>query len=351
MKDFLIVGSGLAGTVLALELVKKSKNISIISNSQLPSSSQVAGGLINPVTGKFLGKTWLVEELFEELNHFYSDLEAQFNESFYHKTGLFRPFTSEEHKKSSLAQIEKHSLQDFIKVVAESEEYNEFYNANLGGMFSPDAGWLDLPKFLSLSHTFLKNKVEWIDESFNFSDLKIIEDSVIYKSQEAKKVIFCEGFYVKDNPYFKWLPMNPVKGETILGEVENYNIKSIVNQGKWLIPLEGNKVRLGATYSWHELDFLPTEKGKNDLLEVTEKILKKSLKITGQQAGVRPATKDRRPILGQHPEFKSLYIFNGLGTKGVSLAPYFAKQLVGNLLQNEVIHPEVNIERFLSLYS
>lgn len=349
--DYLIVGSGLAGSILAWELLAEGKQIAIVSDSKLPTSSRVAGGLINPVTGKYLAKTWLAEKLFPKLEKFYKSLEDTLGESFYYKTGLYRPFSGDEHKRSSLAQINKHHLQDYIEIGGTFKDSNEYFNADLGGLFSKDAGWLDIPKMLDLLHGFFKKNTEWIDESFEFEALQIGDSEVVYKNIEADKVIFCEGFYVKDNPYFNWLPFNPVKGETLVGEIDNYQLPYIVNQGKWLIPLGENKVRLGATYSWHELDFMPTEKGKEELLNVGNKILKKDFKPLYQLAGVRPATKDRRPIIGKHPQYSPLYIFNGLGTKGVSLAPFFAEQLVNHLLKNEVLYPEVNIKRFYALYS
>jgi glycine/D-amino acid oxidase-like deaminating enzyme len=349
--DFIVVGSGLAGSLLTLELLRNGQSVHLISNSDLPTSSRVAGGLINPVTGKYLAKTWLVEELFGELDTYYKELESLLPSRFYHPIGLFRPFTSEEHKKSSLAQIEKHALQDYIQVKEDEPKVEGFFKNTLGGMFSPQAGWIDLPLMLDLLEEYLKEKVSWTNAHFDFDLLTIREGNVSYKEVESRKIIFCEGFYVKDNPHFNWLPFNPVKGETLLGTIKDYSPDFIVNQGKWLIPLGNDKVRLGATYSWHELDFKVSEKAREDLLATADKILKKEFTVESQQAGVRPATKDRRPIMGEHPQLKSLVIFNGLGTKGVSLAPYFAKQLVRNLLYHEVINSEVNIERFYTLYS
>lgn len=349
--DFIVVGSGLAGSLLTLELLRNGQSVHLISNADLPTSSRVAGGLINPVTGKYLAKTWLVEELFGELDSYYKELESLLSASFYHPIGLFRPFTSEEHKKSSLAQIEKHALQDYIQVKEDESKVEGFFESSVGGMFSPQAGWIDLPLMLDLLEEYLKEKVSWSNTHFDFDSLSIHQENVSYKEVEASKIVFCEGFYVKNNPYFNWLPFNPVKGETLLGTIEDYSPDFIVNQGKWLIPLGNDKVRLGATYSWHELDFTVSEKAREDLMATAGKILKKEFIVENQQAGVRPATKDRRPIMGEHPQLKSLTIFNGLGTKGVSLAPYFAKQLVRNLLYKEVINSEVNIERFYTLYS
>lgn len=351
MPEILVIGAGLAGSILAKELLKENLSVAIISNPALPTSSSVAGGLINPVTGKYLAKTWLADQLFNELHTYYQNLELDLSASFFHTTGLYRPFTSPEHKETSLKQIEKHELSAYIEVVEEVPNISTYFNNPLGGMLSKNAGWLDLPFMLTKLHGFLKARVQWIEEMFDHSAIQFYGEGGVYKNISFKKIIFCEGFYVKDNPLFNWLPFNPVKGETLMGKIEGYHLNHIVNQGKWIIPLGNEKVRLGATYSWHSLDFNTTDEARDQLLEVAGRILKSKFEITGQQAGVRPATKDRRPILGLHPSYTSAYIFNGLGTKGVSLAPYFAKQLVRNLFHGELINPEANIERFYPLYS
>lgn len=349
--DFLVVGSGLAGSVLALELLRAGSSVTVIADSLRPSSSRVAGGLVNPVTGKYLAKTWLADELFSGLETYYTGLENLFSVSFYHKTGLFRPFTGEEHRRSSLAQIAKHGLEDYIGIHHAGDAFSSSFRSEPEGMYSPMAAWLDMPVFLDAAALYLQQNAEWADTVFDFAGLTLHDEGVRFREWEASRIIFCEGFYACKNPYFNWLPFNPVKGETLLGVVEDYGIGTIVNQGKWIIPLGSDRVRLGATYSWHELDFEPTLKGREELLQVAGKMLKRPFVLTGQQAGVRPATKDRRPFLGKHPQYDALWIFNGLGTKGVSLAPWFARQLVRNMLHGELIYPEANIKRFYTLYS
>ena len=349
--DCLIVGSGLAGSVLALELLRAGSTVTMIADSSRPTSSRVAGGLINPVTGKYLAKTWLADELFSGLAAYYTGLETLLSASFYHPTGLFRPFTGAEHRRSSLAQIAKHGLEDYLRIRQADAAFGTCFTGETEGMYAPAAGWLDMPAFLDAAARYLQQEAEWVDAVFDFAGLSVQEASVNYGEWEAARIIFCEGFYARHNPYFSWLPFNPVKGETLLGVIEDYPADTIVNQGKWIIPLGGDRVRLGATYSWHELDFEPSARGREELLQAAGKMLKKPFSVTGQQAGVRPATKDRRPFVGRHPQQERLWIFNGLGAKGVSLAPYFAGQLVRNIRHGELIHPEANIERFYALYS
>ncbi|MCP9769659.1 FAD-binding oxidoreductase [Lacihabitans sp. LS3-19] len=349
--DFIIVGNGLAGSLIANELLNRGQKIIVFQDNSLKSSSSVAGGMVNPVTGKYLAKTWLHEELFGLLFEYYRTLENELGGSFFHQTGLFRPFSNPENKKHFLNQIEKNRLEDYLEVIEDVTEFQKHFKIELGGMFTQKAGWCDVPLLVSrIKEKLIKNEA-LIEENFDYSLLRTEEERVNYKNIFVSKIIFCEGFYASKNPYFDWLPFNPVKGETLIGEIENYNVKPIVNQGKWLMPLGNNKVRLGATYSWHSLDFEPTEKAKDELLATMNKVLISDFKIEDQQAGIRPATKDRRPFVGVHPKYKNLFIFNGLGTKGVSLAPYFTGQLLDFIFYQKDINPEANIERHYSLYS
>lgn len=349
--DFVIVGNGLAGSLLANELLDKGQSVLIFGDPSMKSSSMVAGGMVNPVTGKYLAKTWLIDELFDLLFDYYRGLEVDFKASFFHQTGLFRPFSNQESKTNFLNQIEKHQLQDYLEVLENAEEYAPDFNVPLGGMYTSKAGWLDVPAMLSKIKEKLLEKQSFVELKFVHEDLIVEEGGFRYKDIFAEKIIFCEGFYATQNPFFNWLPFNPVKGESILAKIKDYKIKSIVNQGKWIMPLGGDKIRIGATYSWHELDFETTERGKEELISAANKILNTEFEILGQQAGVRPSTKDRRPILGVHPEHKNMFVFNGLGTKGVSLAPYFVKQLLDFIFLQKDINPEANIERHYALYS
>ena len=163
-------------------------------------------------------------------------------------------------------------------------------------------------------------------------------------------VIFCEGYNGKFNPHFSYLPFNPVKGEIVDIEIQNLDLQEIINQGVFVIPLGENKFRLGATYKWDILDDVSTEEGKTILIEKYQKLMKSQMRILSQKAGVRPATKDRRPFLGMHPEIENIGIFNGFGSKGVSLVPFFGKQFVDFLVYQKELSTEVNINRFASLY-
>jgi glycine/D-amino acid oxidase-like deaminating enzyme len=346
--DYIIVGQGIAGSLLAYKLLKADKKILLLNDESLPTSSRVAGGMFNPITGKNLDKTWLADKIFPYQRSFYHSLEKEFNASFYHETNLYRPFANEQQQKHFLRLTDEYDLGNYIKIIqAQNIDYQAITN-ELGGLFTKSAGWVNVPKMIECFHEYFIKQAVYRVGKFAYEELNVSENKVVYKAQ---KIIFCEGFYASQNPFFNWIPFNPAKGETLLAEVEDYKITEIINQGSWIIPLGGGKVRFGSTYIWDKLDWETTESGRELITSKIDKFLLKSYKITSQEAGIRPTTKDRRPFMGNHPAHSNVYVFNGLGTKGVSLAPYFAEEMLCFLEKNKVLMSDSNIERFYSLYS
>jgi glycine/D-amino acid oxidase-like deaminating enzyme len=349
--DFAIVGQGLAGSVLAFELEKRGKTFKIFNDKNQTSSSAVAGGMYNPITGKFLAKTWLKDEIFPVMKNFFAEFDIKFNCKTYNPTQLIRPFVNENQKENFLNLIQKHGHQQDFDILNESISLGSCIENKLGSLLSLDAGWIDIPLFLAISEKYFESKqtIEFIN--FDYGKIQTLDNIISFNDDEFEKMIFCEGFFAKNNPFFNWLPFNAVKGETLMVDFDKpYEITEIVNGGAWIIPLSNNKARIGATYSWHELDSIPSQKAKEELILKTSKFLKTPYKITNQLAGVRPATIDRRPFIGAHPKIKNMFVFNGLGTKGVSLAPYFATELIEFIENKKEISAEANIERFYTLY-
>ncbi|MNY56347.1 hypothetical protein D3C86_1924180 [compost metagenome] len=62
--------------------------------------------------------------------------------------------------------------------------------------------------------------------------------------------------------------------------------------------------------------------------------------------GFRPTVKDRRPILGRHAQRSNLYVFNGLGARGILNGCYFSKTLFDYIENNIPLPKEISIDRF-----
>lgn len=348
--DFLLVGQGLAGTNLAWHLAKAGKSFLLVGDSSLPSSSLVAAGILNPLTGKKLVKTWMADDLFPYAFSYYQSLEKELKSSFFHPIHVYRPYRSLQEQNFYLAQTAESNIGDYIDEVTRTTDYAAYVNAPFGGLRVKGAGWLEIPEFLTKSRTFFESNGQYQEAYFSVSDLEVNQDSVNWRGIEFGKVILCQGVESVNNSFFDWLPFNPVKGQVLDARIVDYAIPDIVNQGIFILPIEDGTYKIGATYSWHDLDWAATEDGRNYLEEKLKPLLLSSYEITNQRAGIRPSSKDRRPLIGIHPEHSNVGVFNGMGTKGVTLSPYFADQFVEHLLNGKDLNLSVNIERYFSLY-
>lgn len=345
----MLIGQGLAGTCLALRLLTKGKTVWVIDQPQSNRCSKVAAGLFNPITGMGIVKTWMAEEIFEELFQFFPQAEAQLKTSFFYPMYLYRPFQTIEEQNNWMAKTADKGQNKFVKAVYTSSAYPHIHNSD-GGIEVNQSGYLDTNAFLSAVTKLLLSLDSYAEENFHHDRLRIEENSVEYNGVEATKIIFCTGI-ASLSPYFDWLPIRPLKGETLTISLSE-RMEVIYNKGVYVVPTSESAVyKAGATYSLSDLSPACTPEGRQELVDKLSNLLKEPFQIHKQEWGIRPTTVDRRPILGAHPKHSNLIIFNGLGTKGVSLAPYFSNHLVNWLMGEGEIHKEVNINRFKPLYS
>ncbi|MBL7910222.1 MAG: FAD-dependent oxidoreductase [Bacteroidia bacterium] len=351
MIDFIIVGRGLAASVIAHTLHNTNSSFKIIGDADLSSCSKVAAGIWNPIVFKRLTKSWLADELIEHLNVFYTACEKRLGKKLITQRSIIRSFYEEQEKKlwSAKANID---LKGFLDPIIYSNNSLELENCKIAEQFGlvQQSGNLNVAEFLNATTNFFKEQL--VDETFDHAQLKINADHVSYKGINAKNIIFCEGYLVKNNPFFNWIPLKPAKGETLVISAPDLKIKDhILNKNGFIMDQPDGNYKVGATYEWTDLTEEKSQKGRAELEEKLAQLINCNYTILDQQAGVRPSSSDRRPIIGLHPEYNNLFIFNGLGTKGVMLAPYFAKKFVNFYLQKETLPPEVNVGRFYSLYA
>ena len=342
--DFLIIGQGLAGSALAYRLIKEGKQVVLLDQPEANRSSQVAAGLFNPVTGRKMVKTWKGELLFPEIVPFYQELEEVTGRKFLTQQTIYRPFLSIEEQNEWMGHSSDSAIQPFIqKIEVESQHAN--LKDPFGGVKLQLSGWLDIPTFLEGMVAYFGNRL--IQEEYK--EEKLLQEGDTgwsYGGLKAKALIYCNGLGSMQSRFFSFLPFAPVKGE-ILELKQDFSPPFIVNRGVFRVPLANGNFRVGSTYTWHDLEVGPTETAKKELLEkLTEVVRVPVQEICGHKVGVRPATKDRKPFLGKHPEAQSVYIFNGFGAKGVSLVPYFSAVMRDFLLEGHPLPEEVSISRY-----
>jgi glycine/D-amino acid oxidase-like deaminating enzyme len=190
-----------------------------------------------------------------------------------------------------------------------------------------------------------------LEDFFNIDELIVNENNVEYKNIIANKIIFCDGVEGANNKWFKQLPFAPNKGEALIVKIPNLPNNNIYKSGISIVPWSNNLFWVGSSYEWNFTNAKPTTIFKQKTTTALNNILKIPYKIVDHISAVRPANIERRPFVGLHPIQKNIGIFNGMGTKGCSLAPYFANEFVEYLLHKKTLNPLVDINRFEKILS
>ncbi len=347
--DYLIIGQGICGTFLSYELLKAGKKIIVIDEPQNFTASKVASGIINPVTGRRIVKTWLIDELLPFAFKSYRAIEIALNTSLITECSVFDFHPSLQMKTTFLERMNEAAA--YLHTTNESQ-WQQYFHFNYGIGEIKTCLLIDLQKLLFEWRKKLRKENILIEEKFNFSEFFINQSELIsYKNIITKKIIFCEGIEAFQNPYFKMLPFVRTKGEALIAEIPDLPYQNIYKQGINIVPWKDGLFWIGSSYEWTYADTKPTELFKRKMEHQLNHWLKISYKIIDHLASERPANVERRPFVGLHPIHKTIGILNGMGTKGCSLAPYFASQLTSYLIKNIPINPLADVNRFEKILS
>jgi glycine oxidase len=333
MTDFIIVGHGLAGSVMAHYLIARGQKVTVIDAGLAHSASSVSVGLVNPLIGPKLNPPFMITECLIENELFFRQCERAWGSNFYRSIPLHRLFISEK-QKDTWNEMEKKS--DFIQFQDgqwSTAHYEEMgIQAPLGAGITKNAWQLDVPSFLQASKDYLIANKAWKNSAFQEEN-----------KQDSPKIIFCEGFRVLENPWFKYLPFAPARGEVLTVQSE---IDLALSNGSWHLPGFEDYAYLGSTWDHQNLVSGPTEKGKKEILRKCDFVDFSKKDFPQHLSGVRSGTKDRHPIIGVHPNHKNLFLFNGFGSRGTSTIPHYAKKMTDFLLDDRTLPSEANLNRF-----
>lgn len=343
--DYIILGQGISGTFLSYYLLKAGKKILVIDAPQPSTASKIASGVINPVTGRRIVKTWLIDELLPFCWNAYTEIGNLLNELLIRQCNVldFHPTPQMQEAFNSRLSEEK----VLLRVPDNQAGWQQYFRFNYG-IGEVDPCWLiDLQTLLPSWRQYLAAHNALSEDFFDWEQCKIDNNEVQYKGVTASKVLCCEGAAGIDNPYFKLLPFALNKGEAIIAHIPNLPATNIYKQGISLVPWNEEDVFwIGSTYEWNYADVLPSLAFKNKVEAQLNYWLKLPYTFIDHVASERPANVERRPFVGLHPNYPALGILNGMGTKGCSLAPYFAQQLADHLTTGTIIEPLANVQRF-----
>ena len=343
--DYIIVGLGLAGLAFTRQLKKNNKSFIVFEdNSQ--NSSKVAGGMYNPVILKRFTPVWDAENQLEIALPFYKEMEVLLNNKYDFPIDTHRLFTSIEEQNNWFATCDNPTLSTYMIPKIITKKYNGI-DAPFGYGKLQKTGRIHTEKLLDDYRDFLFKTDKIRYEKFNYTAIELVDNKVVYQDIEATYIVFCEGFGIKNNPFFNELPLREAKGELLTIHAPKLEIDFVLKSAVFIMPLGDDLFKVGATFNWKDKTNLPTEEGKKELLDKLNKIIKVPFEVVNHVAGIRPTVKDRRPLVGMHPEFTQLAVLNGLGTRGVMIAPRVAKELYNHIENGEELRKEIDIARFV----
>ncbi len=345
-KEIIIVGQGLAGTLLSFHLHKNGIKHIVVDQSQANSSSKVAAGIINPIGIKRMIKSWSVDQFLPYAKSVYKELEELLNESIFHEIEMDKIYGEQDDEFWKL-RLEKGLLHEYVTPSISTRQLPLSIKSPFGFGSIKKGGRLNMPLLLCAYRKFLKTNEMLIDENFSDNDLRLLKDSTEWKGIRAKRIIFCRGEKDMDSEFFENLDFRHTKGELLNVHINGLQLKNILLKGIFVLPLGQEKYKIGATFEHQWKDLSPSKTKLNELLEQWSKISDLNLQIHKQLTGIRPTMHDRRPVIGFLPNSPKVGIFNGLGSRGGLIAPYFAEEL-SKIIMNSSFNAmkEVRIERY-----
>jgi glycine/D-amino acid oxidase-like deaminating enzyme len=348
--DILIIGQGICGTMLSWFLHKTGKSFLIIDDNNANSPSKVAAGIINPVTGRRFVYSWVIDTVMPFAAQTYEEIGQFFNQKMIAQKDIIDFFPSPQMLDAFATRLTENDT--YLHSYPDQNYFNQFFNHDFGcGQISP-AYIADISGIIAQWREHIRRNNFLHEESFNAAHLSIEKDLIVYKNIQAQKIIFCNGIDAANLSWFNNLPFSPSKGEMLLIESEDLTNEHIFKKGMILAPLfHKNLFWVGSSYQWEYEHANPTEAFYNQTKTLLDQWLKVPYKIVDHNAALRPSTLERRPYVGFHPQYNSIGILNGMGTKGTSLAPFFANQLVQNILFDAPITKEADVKRFTRILS
>ena len=343
--DVLVIGQGICGTLLSWFLHKEGVSFLVMDDASEVSASKVAAGVINPVTGRRYVTTWMADELQDFAQTVYNDMGSYLGENFISSKSVIDFFPSAQMRNAFVDRISEDDT--FLHPFPDQDLFNPFFNYDFGSGEIRPAYTIHMQQLVAAWRKKLIELNSLREEPFELENLQLKSEGIQYNDITAKKIIFCNGIATAGYPWFSLLPFSANKGEALLIECKYLPTEHIYKRGMALVPLpEPNQFWLGSNYQWEFEDAQPSENFYKGASELLQRWLKVPYTITGHKAAIRPATLERRPFVGFHPHFPALGILNGMGSKGASLAPFFANQLVQHLVYSLPITPEADVHRF-----
>lgn len=319
-----IVGQGIAGTLLGLELEKQGAAFHVFGPGPAASASAVAAGIINPITGRRLAPAWRIAELLPLARATYRGLETRLGVPLWREMRVRRWFRDERERRIFAERRESGELLPWLGAV------------EADGFWTEGAGHVDVPALLAAARQRWRERGCLTERAIDPRELR----------QRHGLVILGTGAGLAASAVFAGVPWRLVGGELLTVAVPGLDENVILNRGTWVLPLGKGLAEVGATYEPGAAEARPTAAGRTRLEADARTLLGRPFEVRDHRAGLRLTLPDQRPAVGRSALDQGWGVLAGLGSKGVSLAPWLARQWWNHLSEGVPFDPAVDVSRF-----
>lgn len=346
--DVLILGHGLAGCTLARTLLDGGLHVAVIDDSQDNTASRIAAGLVTPITGPRLAITEHWEELWPIARDFYGQFESETGCEMFRERPAIRILANADEQAKFKERMES---PEFRFMVNDKPELPKSVLTPHGAFAMQPAGQLDTLRFLSQGADRLRMEGRLIEARIEpDTDLDLEADPKLVTIPKlrvrAPRLVDCRGHASASTSWFNHFGWANARGEILTAEVPGLSETRSLHRGCWIAHAGGESYRLGATFDWKNLESAVTDSARETLLDRARQILDLPIHVTGQRAAVRPAIRDVHPVVGFLRSEPRIGILNGLGSKGVLLAPTLARVLADQLQSGTPIPTHWSVARW-----
>jgi glycine oxidase len=347
-KKYLIVGAGLAGSTLALELKKRNQKVDLVDQFNPNSSSQVAAGIFNPIVPRNVARAWHCDDIFPQIFDYYSSLETQLGSRFLIKKPTLQIHKIPNHTKNWKKRSREKGFEQHLKPL-ESNHFNEI-DLPFEAAWCLQTGRLDVKRFLKAVRNYLEETgSQWNENPFNYNALNKEQKAWKYNGKTYDGVVFSEGIGMLKNPYFNCLPLTPTGGDILKLKIKSLDERYTYKRKEWLTPLGNNEWLAGSTFRSGDLSITPEKENADFIILALKEWMPYEMELLDHKSAPRPTVGKLRPFMGEHPKHNGLFVYNGLGSKGSSLCSWLSPLYAESIITGENSLPEeVHIEEYFT---
>jgi glycine/D-amino acid oxidase-like deaminating enzyme len=344
--DYIVVGLGIAGLCICEQLEKHKKKF-VVFDTAKNGSTLVSGGIFNPVILKRFTIAWKAKEHMAHTLGFYKALSEKLGVSILNEQPILRILTGVEEQNDWAVASDRNELAPFLSSeVITNNNLNVIAPFGFGKVNS--TGRIYPSVLLEAYRAYLQKENILISEEFDYKQLSSEATRLVYNGITAKKILFAEGAAVFNNPFFPRQFIIANKGEFLIVRAPELKLDVLLKGAVYIIPLRNALFKVGATYYRDEETHTITGQARDEIIGKLKKMISCDFEVIEQEVGIRPTTKDRKPLLGSLPQSENKVFFNGLGTHGVLTAPFLSEILYKSLEDGLELPGEMDIRRMIN---